>query len=187
MIEENKRQRIFEAALKLFVENGIDNTTTSLISKEAGVATGTLYLYFKNKTDLINELYLSLKQENLAITCKDISTVEISYESLKKTWMDAIEWGVDNPDKFRFMMQFHSSPYYTEQTKAKFAKYEDIIVELIDKGIKKGIIKNLPPKYIIEFLSAHLTFTVEYIVQTNTTKRKIFWETFFDGVKINKQ
>jgi len=91
MIEENKRQRIFEAALKLFVENGIDNTTTSLISKEAGVATGTLYLYFKNKTDLINELYLSSKQENLAITCKDISTVEISYESLKKTWMDAIE------------------------------------------------------------------------------------------------
>ena len=185
MIEENKRQRIFEAALKLFVENGIDNTTTSLISKEAGVATGTLYLYFKNKTDLINELNISLKQENLAITCKDISTVEISYESLKKTLMDAIEWGVDNPDKFRFIMQFHSSPYYTEQTKAKFARCENMIVELINNGIKKGIKKKFTTKiyYKISFSPSNIHGG---IYCTNTTKRKIFWETFFDGVKINE-
>ena len=36
---EDKKFRIFEAALKLFVEKGIDNTSTYLISKEAGVAT----------------------------------------------------------------------------------------------------------------------------------------------------
>ena len=55
MVEEDKKKRILDAALKLFIENGIDNTSISLISKEAGVAAGTLYLYFENKVDLIGE------------------------------------------------------------------------------------------------------------------------------------
>ena len=60
------KKRILDAALKLFIENGIDNTSISLISKEAGVAAGTLYLYFENKVDLIGELGTSIKDESLA-------------------------------------------------------------------------------------------------------------------------
>ena len=63
MKENSKEQRIFEAALKLFVERGVDNTSISLISKEAGIATGTIYLYFENKMDLINKLYISKKKK----------------------------------------------------------------------------------------------------------------------------
>jgi AcrR family transcriptional regulator len=114
---EGKKFRIFEAALKLFVEKGIDNTSTYLISKEAGVATGTLYSYFKNKVELINELYISIKSENLTVSFQDLLKSSLSYESIEKFWM---EWGVNNPDKFRFMMQFNSSPYYTEDTQVKF-------------------------------------------------------------------
>jgi AcrR family transcriptional regulator len=42
MVLEDKKERILEAALKLFIEKGIDNTSIALISKEAGVATGTI-------------------------------------------------------------------------------------------------------------------------------------------------
>ena len=47
MVVDDKKKKILESALKLFNEKGIDNTPTTLISKEAEVATGTLYTYFK--------------------------------------------------------------------------------------------------------------------------------------------
>jgi hypothetical protein len=44
-------------------------------------------------------------------------------------------------------------------------------------------LKDLPPEYILDFLSAHFTFTVEFIIRTKTKERKIFFETLFDGIK----
>lgn len=182
MVEENKKKRILEAALKLFVEKGIDNTSTSLISKEANIATGTLYLYFKNKVNLINELYVSLKEENLGLICLDVVS-EIDFVSLEKGWMNTVSWGVSNPDKFRFMMQFDTSPYNTVKTQAKFKEHKMNIINLIKKGVENKQLKNLPPEYILEFISSHLVFTVEYIIETRTDERKMFYDTLIDALK----
>ena len=86
MVEEDKKKRILDSALKLFVEKGIDNTSTSLISKEAGVAAGTLYFYFENKVDLISELGTSIKEESLT-SFLDLINSSVSYESLEKFWL----------------------------------------------------------------------------------------------------
>ena len=182
MVVEDKKKKILESALKLFIEKGIDNTTTSLISKEAGVATGTLYLYFENKVDLISELGTSIKEESLA-SFLDLIESSVDYESLEKFWLERVEWGVNNPDKYKFMIQFKSSPYNIKNAEAKIPDHEKKLLNLIENGIKNKILKDLPPKYISDFFSAHYIFTVEYIIQTKTKERKIFFETFFDGIK----
>ena len=182
MVAEDKKKKILEAALKLFNEKGIDNTSTSLISKEAGVAAGTLYLYFENKVDLITELGTSIQEESLA-SFLDLIESPVSYESLEKFWLERVEWGVNNSDKHEFMIQFKSSPYHDKNTKLKIPDHEKKLLNLIEDGIKNKILKNLPPKYISRFFSAHVTFTVEYIIQTKTKERKIFFETFFNGIK----
>ena len=56
-----KRKKIIEISLKLFVERGFHGTPTSLIAKEAGIANGTLFNYFKTKDILINEVYKEIK------------------------------------------------------------------------------------------------------------------------------
>lgn len=182
MVVEDKKKKILEAALKLFNENGIDNTSTSQISKEAGVATGTLYLYFETKVDLIMELGTSIQEESLE-SFLDLIESSVGYESLEKFWLERVEWGVNNPDKHKFKMQFKSSPYNIKNTKLKISDHEQKLLKFIENGIKNKILKDLPPKYISRFFSAHVTFTVEYIIQTNTKERKIFFETFFDGIK----
>ncbi len=182
MVEEDKKERILNAALNLFVEKGIDNTSTALISKEAGIATGTLYLYFENKVDLISELYISIKEESM-VNFLDLIDYSLDYESLERFWIETVEWGVNNPDKFRFMMQFNPSPYCTEAIEAKFRDFGENMVKLIEDGIKNKLLKDLPPKYLLDFFSAHFIFTVEYIIQTKTKERKIFFETLLDGIK----
>ncbi|GIO29054.1 MULTISPECIES: TetR/AcrR family transcriptional regulator [Paenibacillus] len=56
-----KYELILDAALKVIAENGFHGSQISKIAKEAGVADGTIYLYFKNKEDIL----ISLFQERL--------------------------------------------------------------------------------------------------------------------------
>jgi hypothetical protein len=80
-------------------------------------------------------------------------------------------------------MQFDLSPYHTKDTKAKTPDFGKKWIKLIEDGIKNKILKDLPPRYISEFFSAHFIFTVEYIIETKTNERKIFFDTFFNGIK----
>ena len=68
----DKQEAILDTALTLFTERGFFGTPTSLISKEAGVATGTLFFYFRTKEDLIDTLYCRIKAEAAAAMCRGI-------------------------------------------------------------------------------------------------------------------
>src|SRR5262245_8856517 len=48
-----RRNQILDAATRAFAKRGYHNTTIRQIAGEAGVADGTIYIYFKNKTDLL--------------------------------------------------------------------------------------------------------------------------------------
>ena len=61
--KNNKYHLILEAAVKVFARQGFYQSTIALIAKEAGVADGTIYLYFKNKDDiLVNFFHFKTKQ-----------------------------------------------------------------------------------------------------------------------------
>jgi len=60
---EDKRNAILDAATHVFAERGLTAAPTSEISKQAVVAEGTLFTYFKTKDDLINALYREIKLE----------------------------------------------------------------------------------------------------------------------------
>ncbi|SDN76761.1 transcriptional regulator, TetR family [Paenibacillus sp. yr247] len=53
----DKYYLILEGALKVFAENGFHKSQVSRIAKEAGVADGTIYLYFKKKEDILTSLF----------------------------------------------------------------------------------------------------------------------------------
>ena len=73
----NKRQRLIDAAVRLFARKGYFYTTTAEVSAQAGVASGTLYLYFNSKDDLLaaalNEFLEAFEREVLpqARRCAD--------------------------------------------------------------------------------------------------------------------
>ena len=56
-VKSDKYNQILDAAIKVFAQNGFHNSTVSQIAKEAGVADGTIYLYFKNKDDILKEFF----------------------------------------------------------------------------------------------------------------------------------
>ncbi len=52
-----KYMQIIDAAVEVIAENGYHQSQVSKIAKQAGVADGTIYLYFKNKEDILISLF----------------------------------------------------------------------------------------------------------------------------------
>src|SRR3954462_12285076 len=70
---EETRERILDAALKLFRERGFDETTMRDIAAAAGVATGAAYYYFRSKEDLVMAFYVRTAEEARELMPAEIS------------------------------------------------------------------------------------------------------------------
>ncbi|AAM03807.1 TetR/AcrR family transcriptional regulator [Methanosarcina acetivorans] len=90
---KDKKTAIVDAALMLFTERGFHGTSTAQISKEAGVATGTLFNYFPTKEYLINSLYFEVKGELSRCMGKGIKAESTFQDKLRKLWSNLINWG----------------------------------------------------------------------------------------------
>src|SRR5688572_6537294 len=106
---QGKQQAIVDAAVSVFATRGFWDTPTSLISKTAGIADGTLFNYFQTKDDLINEVYLQIKRELASTLLEGLPENSSFEETLRHFWNHYIDWGVAHPDKFEVLQQIGCS------------------------------------------------------------------------------
>ena len=168
-----KRELIIQTAIKLFTENGFDNTSTASITKKAKVATGTLFHYFKNKKELISEAYLETKREFFAEIKKNLSEDDSTESTIKKIFTDTILWGVSNPQKIKFLLQFSSSPYISSIARKKIEEDEKYFIGFLKKAIKEKLVKDLPIEYIMNSCFTQMVSTVNYLILSKSKDRKL--------------
>lgn len=179
---KDKNTAIMDAALKLFTERGFHGTSTAQISKDAGVATGTLFNYFPTKEDLINSLYFEVKGELSQAMGKDIEAEGTFQDKLRKIWSNLVKWGVDNPEEFLFVGQFCSSPYITKFTRDEVMKEYVFLHKLVDEGIKTGEIKDFSAELIIAMFYQASRTVVNFIFDSDSSLDKN--KTMEDGFQI---
>jgi len=144
MKDDNKRIAIYHAAMDVVNENGVDNASMSTIAKAAGVSSSTIYVYFKNKVDMINKLYLMAKQESSLAMFSDLSE-EMSVEEATKSWMrNLYQYLIENPAKLSFLEQFHTSPTITEKTRKAGLKYFAPVIDIQQRALHTQAMKSLP-------------------------------------------
>lgn len=107
----DKRSALLQAALELFAENGFNGASTALIAKRAGVATGTLFLYFKTKEDLIRELFREVRAQINGIAFDNSSDMPIR-ERFFQALTRLLRYFLANPKEFKVVEQYHFSPLY---------------------------------------------------------------------------
>jgi TetR/AcrR family fatty acid metabolism transcriptional regulator len=143
MKNEDKKERIIEAALKVFAEKGFYNSKISEIAKEAEVADGTIYLYFKSKYDLLISLF---EYEGDLIISNMRKAMEKEKDPLEKIRTFAINHlnMITQNRNLSTVIQVElrqSSKFMKEYVKKKFVEYLNLISDAIHEGQKKGIIR----------------------------------------------
>lgn len=168
----DKKILLLNSALKLFVDNGFHGTATSKIAQEAGVANGTLFQYFKTKDELVIALYIHLKEE-LGEYIKVHTQHSTGFkEEMKSQILSSLYWALENQTKFRFIEQFHTSPYIGQIEKEVILGQVKPHLDLIQKGIEKKLIKPLPPDLIYTLLSNQVFGCYHYLTSSSFTKPK---------------
>ncbi len=166
---KDKRTAIMDAALKLFTEKGFHGTSTAQISKEAGVATGTLFNYFPTKEDLINNLYFEVKGDLSRAMGKDIEAESTYQGKLRKIWSNLIKWGVGNREEFLFVGQFCTSPYITKFTREEVMKEYVFLHDLVNEGIKTGVIRDFSAELIIAMFYQASRTVVNFFLDSDSS------------------
>ena len=131
----DKRKAIMDACLDLFCEKCFQDTSTASISQKAGVATGTLFLYFENKEELVNELYLSCKDEYASYLEEGVWEHPTFKAQVRYIWDRNLEWRRDNANKLRFMMQFAASQTITKMTQERAMNRVTIMNEVVKRAV----------------------------------------------------
>jgi len=158
---ESKREKILNAAMKLFNERGFHATPTSLIAKEAGVSVGTLFNTFETKEVLIKELYIDVKKRSKEYFMDHLNTELRELDLFKDMWKNIIHWNLENPEAFQFIGQFSHSPYINklDHDVESYKKMRDFVLGFLTN---KEICKKYP-NFSFKYLNSIVTSTTEYI------------------------
>jgi len=147
MTKPDKRDEIVRAALELIAENGFHGAPMAMIADKAGVGAGTIYRYFENKDVLIMELYHGLEQRLCAVLMEGYSTEKPVRERFLHLGTAVLRYCIANPLDFRYLEQFHNSPYGVVHRRDKIfgePNEQDVYRELFEEGVAQQVIKGLP-------------------------------------------
>ncbi|RQW84469.1 MAG: TetR/AcrR family transcriptional regulator [Geobacter sp.] len=147
MVKPGKRDEIVRAALELIAEHGFHDAPMALIANRAGVAAGTIYRYFENKDVLINELYREVEEKLYAVLLEGYATEKPVRERFLHLGTALLRYFIENPLDFKYLEQFHNSPYGVEFRRDKILGEKagcDVFRELFEDGVSRQIVKELP-------------------------------------------
>ena len=137
----DKRTAILESALALIREHGFHGAPMSLVAKKAGVAAGTLYLYFDSKDQLIRELYTYVVDRMMQAVLQG-DHPELPFKArIFNFWTNHYQFYIQNPAYLFFTEQFTASPYGKEVTIQENEQFRNIIARLFRCGIENKKLK----------------------------------------------
>jgi len=141
----NKRERIIEAAARLFGEKGYHDTTTAEIAEAAGVAAGTIYIYFSSKEELLVAVFEEFLGEHMSRLKEGIERETTAEAKLSRLLALGLRLMQDNPDSARiFLSQLRqSTTMITTVAKRSSRAYKDIIEQVLREGVQSGLCRNI--------------------------------------------
>ncbi len=136
----DKREAILRAAIKVFAQKGYFNSKVADIAGAAGIADGTVYLYFKSKDEILHSIFDRAMEEFIAEGKREIAEIDDAAGRLRRIAELHLEkLGDDRDLAIVFQVELRGSTKFMEEfSAAGFAEYLSIIHKTIEDGQKSG-------------------------------------------------
>ena len=146
----DKRERILTAAERIFARRGFFAAKVSDVAKEAGVADGTIYLYFKSKDDLLISVFERRMQQVNETLRKAVANIASPREQLRafvKTYLQLVH---DEPTAVEVLTieLRQSSKFMKEYENPQFADFLRLLGGIIAAAQDKGEIDGSIPAHV---------------------------------------
>jgi TetR/AcrR family transcriptional regulator, multidrug resistance operon repressor len=141
--DENKELAIREKALEIIVKEGFDGLSMQKLAKAANVSPATIYLYYKNREDLLNQLYISTDKLFVDETLKDFDP-DMGFEAgMWLQWKNRLAYAMNYQYNFSFMEQFKNSPLINHKD-IKESSFKDVMITFLKNAVNRNELIELP-------------------------------------------
>lgn len=179
-MNDKKRIHILETAMRLFNQSGFDATPTSKIAKKAKISVGTLFNYFPSKVELIQAIYIEIKIHSRKIFLQELSQASQEKPNIETMWQAVIRWGVKNPEEFKYLEMFTTSPYHknfeNEKTFENYQRFRESILKAID--LDHICVSN--PEYLLMYIDNALHAATRFLIHHQVDDMDLFIKQSFD-------
>lgn len=166
--DDEKVNRIYRAAIKVVNTDGFQGSSMSKIASEADVSAATIYLYFENKSDMINKLFIHLKERiGHSYFDKGIG-LSASKGTFRTLWTNHYQYITQNHEEYYFLENFSNCPLITQVEKEKTADYCPVFENIFNESKKNGLIKDLHNDILYSLLFA----PINHLVKKQRTSNK---------------
>ncbi|MBM3307213.1 MAG: TetR/AcrR family transcriptional regulator [Candidatus Eisenbacteria bacterium] len=150
----NKRERIIAAAARFFGEKGYHNTTTAEVAEAAGVAAGTIYIYFSSKEELLVAVFEEFLDKHMASLREGVEREPGPEAKLRRLIVLGLELMQENPDSARiFLSQLRQSTAMIKMVAKRSSRaYRGIIESTLDEGVRSGVFRPMDTRAVASML-----------------------------------
>lgn len=163
--DENKKAVLRRKAIEMIVKEGLDGISMQKLARAAGCSPATIYIYFKDKDDLI--LQICVEEFNIMAdaTLKDFDPEMHFAEGLKIQWINRARYSLKNPMKQDFMEQMRHSRYQEQAFKMLDRRFFDAMGIFVHTAIKRKELIPLPVEVYWSVAFAPLYQLVKFHIQ----------------------
>ena len=186
--DPEKRPQYLRSALKLFVQNGVSQTSTAAIAEDAGTAAGTLFLYFPTKQDLIDGLVMEIVQEQSEAINKILQPDQSAQSVFFTIWEGTIRWFLENEEAYTYILQVRDSGMISESAVQETEKFFQFYYMAIELGLSEGSIRPYPTELVGNLLYHDIMAVVDLVRSLLDPDRRedfiqLGFEIFWNGIK----
>jgi AcrR family transcriptional regulator len=161
---DDKRDAILAAAIQVIAAQGL-SAPTAMIASEAGVSNGSLFTYFKTKSDLLNHLYCDLKTEMAAVAMEGLNPKHDLRAQSLHMWNHTLQWAAAYPEKRRVLAHLGVSDDITPASREAGHKAMAPIARLLDQSRKDGAMRKAPLDFVAGLMSALTDATADFMIR----------------------
>ena len=134
-----KRAAICDSAVRLINRLGFHGVSIAKIAKDAGVSPASIYIYFEDKTDMLQQIYLNLKEEMVGFVMAELNPDDDYVAKFRHLFLRQWDYFLQNTESFAFIEQFANSPLLTEACatagSAHYAPLRDLVLQAQQDGV----------------------------------------------------
>jgi AcrR family transcriptional regulator len=148
--DQKKYNAIVKSSLELTNKLGFSGISMSKIAKRANVSPATIYIYFKNKDDLLTAIYCDIRKKAGDYVLANINTNMSIKEQFKAIWISSFSFYLNHPEYIQYREQFEQTKMMKEVNADEF-ELNKYTIEILTKGIENKLIQDHPIPILISF------------------------------------
>ncbi|MGG9971569.1 TetR/AcrR family transcriptional regulator [Ferruginibacter sp. SUN002] len=183
--DENKEQLVRQKALEMLVKEGFNGFSMQKLAKAANVSPATLYIYYKDKDDLIVKIGIEegLKMKTAAL--KDFDPAMHFEEGLRLQWKNRSEFWLNNRLSYELFELLRQSSYKEKIFESIFIGFKETMKAFVMNAVKNGELKPMPVEVYWSMAFAPLNNLIRFHIEGRslgnmpfTFSEDLMWQTF---------